>query len=118
AEEAAELRQARIDTPLLIMGALSPQELPVALAARADLVAWTEEFVEDVARAADAEVRLHVKLDTGMGRLGTRDRDQALGVAELVARGAPKLRLAGAMTHFATADDDDPEFLAAQLEEF
>src|SRR5207248_7655543 len=62
-------------------------------------------------------VRVHVKLDTGMGRLGTRDRADALEVAELVARSGPSLELAGAMTHFATADDD-PEFLELQLHEF
>src|SRR5918998_1656432 len=48
---------------------------------------------------------VHVKLDTGMGRLGTRDADEAARVAGAVAA-APGLRLAGAMTHFATADDD------------
>ena len=48
-----------------------------------------------------------------MGRLGTRDPEEATRVAEAVAaRG--DLRLAGAMTHFATADDD-PEFIAEQL---
>src|SRR3954454_19283925 len=44
--EAAQRREAAIDGPLLVMGALSLQELPVALAARADVTAWREEFVE------------------------------------------------------------------------
>jgi alanine racemase len=59
---------------------------------------------------------VHVKLDTGMGRLGTREQRQALEVAEQVATD-PALRLAGAMTHFATADED-PQFVAEQLERF
>jgi alanine racemase len=63
-----------------------------------------------------APVGVHVKLDTGMGRLGTRDAAEALAVARAVAA-APGLRLAGAMTHFATADDD-PGFVATQLERF
>jgi len=62
-------------------------------------------------------VRLHVKLDTGMGRLGTRDLAEAVNVAERVAAGAPGLELTGAMTHFASADED-PEFTAAQLARF
>jgi alanine racemase len=52
-----------------------------------------------------------------MGRLGTRDPDEATRVAEAVAA-APGLRLVGALTHFATADDDDPAFLAEQLARF
>ena len=59
--EAAELRAGGIGGPVLVMGAVSAQELPVALAARADLVAWSERFVADVAAAASAPVRLHVK---------------------------------------------------------
>jgi alanine racemase len=119
AQEAAELREARIDGPILVMGAISAEELPVALAARADLVAWSEPFVEDVAAAAvpGAPVRMHVKLDTGLGRLGTREREEALEVAVRVLETEPTTTLVGAMTHFATADDD-PEFVGRQLASF
>src|ERR1700722_16547424 len=51
AGEAAELRAAGIGGPVLIMGALSAEELPVALRAEADVVAWTDSFVADVAAA-------------------------------------------------------------------
>ncbi|MDQ6604961.1 MAG: alanine racemase [Actinomycetota bacterium] len=120
AEEAAELRRAGLDGPILVLGAISAQELPVALAAGAELVAWTERFVADVARAAGVggrPVRTHVKLDTGMGRLGTRDGAQARATAEAVLAAEPVLELAGAMTHFATADGD-LEFAAQQLAAF
>jgi alanine racemase len=117
AEEAAELRAAGIEEPILVMGAISAEELPIALAARAELVAWSERFVADVAALAVAPVRLHVKLDTGLGRLGTRDVIEALGVAERVLQSGPALELAGAMTHFATADGD-LEFVAVQLARF
>jgi alanine racemase len=114
AEEAAGLRAAGIDGPLLVMGALSNSELAVALEARADVVAWREDFVRAVA-AQGGDVGVHVKLDTGMGRLGTRDPDEATRVADAVA--AAGLRLAGAMTHFATADEDDG-FVDEQLAAF
>src|SRR5688572_30096159 len=100
AVEAAELRAAGIDGRLLVLGALTPPELATALDARADVVAWREAFVA----AIDRPARVHVKLDTGMGRLGTRDPDEATRVADAVAA-APHLELAGAMTHFATADE-------------
>ncbi len=121
--EAAELRSAGIGTAVLVMGAISAEELPDALAAEADVVAWNERFVDEVVRAAadraapTAPIRMHVKLDTGMGRLGTRDPMQAQRVAERIADSAPTLTLAGAMTHFATAGDD-PVFVATQLERF
>ena len=113
AREAAELRAAGIDAPLLVFGALTADELRTALDARADVVAWREAFVA----AIDRPARVHVKLDTGMGRLGTRDAEEATRVAEAVAA-APDLELAGAMTHFATADEPGDDFMPAQLERF
>jgi alanine racemase len=118
--ESAELREAGLTAPILIMGAISAEELPVALAAGAELVGWSERFVDDLARAAAPRppIRVHVKLDTGMGRLGTRELKAAVALAERLAGSAsPGLVLAGAMTHFATADCD-PEFVAVQLEAF
>jgi alanine racemase len=123
ADEAAELREERIPAavPVLVLGAVSDEELPTALAAGSELVAWDTRFVEAIERAVrrrgvPTPVRVHVKYDTGLGRLGTRDRAQALTVAERIA-GAEGLVLHGAMTHCATADGD-PEFLAAQLAAF
>jgi len=119
-EEAAELRDGGIEAPVLVLGAISAQELPVALAARAEVVAWSERFVADLLRApagAGRPIKVHVKLDTGMGRLGTREVDSALEVSERVLAAGSELELAGAMTHFATADGD-PEFMAAQLAAF
>ncbi len=114
--EAAELRAAGLTAPVLILGAISNDELPTALAARAEIVAWSERFVDDVVRRAGDPVHVHVKLDSGMGRLGTREAGEAFAVAERVAS-ARALRLVGAMTHLATADDDQ-EFVAEQLAVF
>jgi alanine racemase len=126
--EAVELRASGFDGPLMIMGAISSAELGDAVATGAEVVAWTAEFaaalkrtrVEVGERAGAVKagaVKVHVKLDTGMGRLGTRDEGAALEVAELIAGAGPVLRLAGAMTHFATAGED-LDFVAAQLARF
>lgn len=110
AEEARTLRGGGIGGRILVMGALSVEELPVALEAAADVVAWRLEFLH---RIPD-DVGVHVKYDTGMGRLGTRDLGEALAVArEAERRGL----LAGAMTHFATSDDDQG-FAREQLAAF
>jgi alanine racemase len=104
AGEAAELRRLAVDVPVLVMGAVTRDELRVAIEAEADVVAWSEEV-------AEAAARIHVKLDTGMGRLGTRDR-------ELARRLAVRPNTVGLMTHFATADELNDDLFPAQLEAF
>jgi alanine racemase len=119
AEEAAELRAAGIEAPVLTMGALTADELAVALGARADVVAWRASFVEALRRGAhrwpgERPVRVHVKLDVGMGRLGIRDADELLRIAEQI-HAAPELELVGAMTHLPCADED-PERTREEVE--
>jgi alanine racemase len=104
------------DVPILLLGALSDEELPIALEAGADLSVWTIEMVEALV-AAQRPVRVHVKLDSGLGRLGTRDPEQADAVAEAVAA-AEQLELVGAWTHFATADERGDAFMGEQLARF
>ncbi len=117
AAEALQLRQAGLgDVRVLAMGALSEDELVQALAADADVTVWHERDVAAVAAAGGG--RVHVKLDSGMGRLGTRDPAEATRVADAAVR-TPGVELAGAMTHFATADElDDDGFFARQLDTF
>jgi alanine racemase len=116
-EEALELRDAGIaDTPVLVMGALTRAELEQALEAGADVVAWRERHVRELAAAGGG--RVHVKLDSGMGRLGVRDPAEASRVAA-AAQAHAGVELAGVMTHFATADElDDDGFFAQQLRTF
>src|SRR3954471_12464022 len=118
AHEAMQLREEGIEARVLVMGALTPTDAQLALQAEADVVAWREGFVRRLAEWAEGRfARVHVKLDTGMGRLGTRDPGEAARVAELVA-GDDLLELAGLMTHFATADEPGDEHFPRQLERF
>jgi alanine racemase len=104
AAEAAELRAGGIGGPVLVMGALTRDEVRTAIEAEADVVAWTEEV-------AEAAPRVHIKLDTGMSRLGTRDRELAL-------RLAARPNTVGLMTHFATADEPGDDLFPAQVAAF
>jgi len=120
AGEAAELRAELADVPILVMGALTPDELEVALDAAAELTVWRSGFLDLVrerARGRGERPRVHVKYDTGMGRLGERDPE---AVTELVAsaEGSEEVEPAGLWTHFATADESDSGFFEEQLERF
>jgi alanine racemase len=120
AAEAADLRAAGLQAPILVLGALGAEELDVAVAADAEVTAWDPGFVSALASragSASAVLGVHVKLDTGLGRLGTRDTEQALATVRAVIAAGSSLRLAGVMTHLATADGD-LGFAAAQLERF
>jgi alanine racemase len=118
AGEAAELRRAAgglEGARLLVMGALTGDDLDVALAAGADVAAWTPELLD--AAAARGGARVHVKLDSGMGRLGTKDPGEALALCERAAADE-RLELVAVWTHFATADEPGDDHFPRQLERF
>jgi alanine racemase len=110
AQEAADLRAAGIDARLLVMGALTRDDLQQALAADAEIAVWTREMLE-----AASGARVHVKFDSGMGRLGTEDPDEVRALCDAAsARG----ELAGVWTHFATADEPGDDHFPEQLRRF
>src|SRR3954453_1020382 len=120
ASEAVELRRHGIEVPILVMGALTSADARLAMEAPADVVIWEPAFAQAIVAASETlgiTARVHVKLDSGMGRLGTKDSEQALAVAEIVAK-APHVQLVGLMTHFATADEQGDDFFAQQLATF
>jgi len=120
ASEAEELRLHFPETPILVMGALTGDELRQALAAGADIALWREGYRELCSRVAAERgrpVRVHLKLDSGMGRLGERDPEALLELARACAAD-DRIEIAGAWTHFATADEPDDDFMGEQLAAF
>ena len=120
ATEAFELRPRVPDVPILVMGALTGAELDVALQAGAELGVWRMSFLAEVSERASMmgiRPRVHVKYDTGMGRLGDRD-PRVIDALLDDAAADERIELAGLWTHFATADEDDESFLREQLARF
>jgi alanine racemase len=106
--------------PLLTMGALTAAELDTALAAGSEVAVWRRGFLDLVAARARAQgrpARVHVKYDSGMGRLGSRDPSEVIALLRACAE-SPGLEPAGVWTHFATADEPDSDFFEEQLARF
>jgi alanine racemase len=118
--EAAQIGRRFAHVPLLTMGALGREDLDAALAAGSEVAVWHDDFlhhVADRARAQGSTARVHLKYDSGMGRLGNRDPAVVLELLRACA-GSSDLVPVGLWTHFATADELDSTFFEEQLDRF
>ncbi len=118
-EEGRALREAGVNAPILLLGGVYPLEnFSAALDARLTPTVASLEAAQKLAEIASASGRtaaFHLKIDTGMGRLGVSPAG-AKAVLKWTA-GQKTLRLAGVYSHFASADSD-AEFTAQQIAEF
>ena len=118
-EEGLELRQAGIDAPVLVLS--EPPRPAVADAVRAGLTltVYTAAGIGEVVGAAGRFARavpVHLKVDTGMHRVGA-DAADAPALAERIAS-EPSLRFEGLWTHLAVADEPEDPFTGEQLARF
>jgi alanine racemase len=102
-QEGVELRRAGIESPILNLGYTPPAALSAAIAARLSLAVYDGESLR-LLKSAGTPVPVHVKVDTGMHRLGAPP-DEAIRLARAAYDDA-NLRLEGFWTHFADADRD------------
>jgi alanine racemase len=116
-EEGVALRDAGIDAAVLLLSEPPADAMAEVVARRLTPTLYTPQGLDALERAAaDASVPVHVKVDTGMHRVGARP-DDAVTLARRVA-GSPSLRLEGLWTHLAVADEPDDAYTAAQLAAF
>jgi alanine racemase len=119
-EEAIELREAGIRAPVLVMGGYYGQSWSEVIARRLTPVIYEAEQAAQLARevrfAGSAPLPIHLKIDTGMGRLGCPMSGLGAMLEDL--RDHPELSVEGVMTHFACAESDDLESVREQLAKF
>jgi len=118
-EEGLALRQAGIDAPILVFGFIQPEEADKIVAARLEQSVGSIELLDalnDAGKAGGDPVRVHLKIDTGMGRLGVPPHQALTSAREIVKR--KHLRLAGVFSHFCTADCADKTYTRLQMERF
>ncbi|UFJ40944.1 alanine racemase [Brevibacillus humidisoli] len=121
-DEAIVLRRAGITAPILVLGYTPVESVDQAAEWNVALTVYHAEWIEQVTRRlqhADSLNRLavHVKVDTGMGRLGVRSEAELLAVVEAVER-SHELSWEGIFTHFACADEPDTAHVEAQHRRF
>ena len=115
-QEAVRLRHAGIREPVLVMAGLLPEELPDLVHYGLTPVVYELAVARRLGEQIPADAApwpVHLKLDTGMGRLGLTPAE-AWEALELIRAGG-RLRVEGLMTHLADADSDAPAYTDAQL---
>lgn len=120
-EEGAELREGGVHAAVLLLSEPPPEAAGEVVDRRLTPVVYTEVGIEALAKAVadrglDVPLPVHLKVDTGMHRVGATPAD-ALWLAERIAQ-RPELRLEGVCTHFAVADEPENPYTAEQLERF
>lgn len=120
-DEGAQLRKAGINGDILVMGPMGPNELDLAVGMDMTVVMNDLPFAHGLARVVRENGRMqplkvHLKLDTGMRRMGVLPKDAVAAARKI--RALPELELEGLMTHFASADMPDLTSAIKQVEVF
>ncbi|SDK84179.1 alanine racemase [Alkalibacterium thalassium] len=116
-DEAMELRDAGITKPILLLSPIEPDRIPTAIKNNISITVFSQEIAEAVnhhASQTKQTVRIHLKVDSGMGRIGARSEEEALTLCQTMA--AEHISFEGIFTHFAEAENtDDPSYTKKQF---
>ena len=119
-DEAVELRQAGIKKPILILGYTFPECYTHIVKNEIRQTIFTLDMAKALSNEAvrqNKKAYIHIKLDTGMGRIGYQNAKEAAADAEKISK-LPMLEIEGVFTHFANADTSSQENTLRQLEKF
>lgn len=119
-DEALELREAGIAVPILVLGHIPDEFAAVVIENEIRPTVYETGFAQKLSGTASKvgrKANIHVKIDTGMGRIGFAPGADTLDEIEAIAS-LPGIKLEGIFTHFAEADGHSPEFTLQQLNQF
>jgi alanine racemase len=119
-DEALELRMAGIEAPILVMGYTSPAGFEIARKHNITLTVYSEESLQAIRSMSMDETKtlnVHVKVDTGMGRLGLVEEEDTIAYVEKLLQ-TTGVRVEGIFTHYAAADETDKTSTKQQYERF
>jgi alanine racemase len=115
--EGVALRDAGVDAPILVLSEQPPEDTAAIVSHRLTPTVSTADGIDALAAQRVRGVDVHLKIDTGMNRVGAAPAD-GLRLAERIEAAGPWLRLAGIFTHLAIADEPDDPYTAEQLARF
>lgn len=119
-DEALELRLSGVTHPILVLGYTPTRSVRAAIVANITLTVFDHEVLDEVIIQSNClrkMASIHLKIDTGMSRIGVSSRDDALLLA-VKASHASYVCLEGVFTHFANADNDNSELTFSQFKKF
>ncbi|MGI8316513.1 alanine racemase [Halobacillus mangrovi] len=117
-DEAVKLRNAGFTAPVLVMGWIRPEDAPVAAEKEIAVTVFQEEWLRMVdSSQLSKPLKLHMKWDTGMGRIGLRTTEEMDRILPLV-KEQPSFKLEAVFTHFATADEVPLNYFEEQEKRF
>ncbi|WJE16170.1 alanine racemase [Halobacillus sp. ACCC02827] len=117
-DEALKLREAGVTAPLLVMGWIRPEDAALAAVHDIAVTVFQREWLDQAGeQALERPLRIHLKLDTGMGRIGVRSEAELDEILPYIDE-RPNFQLEALFTHFATADEADTTYLEEQQRRF
>ncbi|MGV2622579.1 UNVERIFIED_CONTAM: alanine racemase [Halobacillus marinus] len=117
-DEALKLREAGVTAPLLVMGWIRPEDAALAAVHDIAVTVFQREWLAQAGeQALERPLRIHLKLDTGMGRIGVRSEAELDEILPYIDE-QPNFQLEALFTHFATADEADTTYLEEQQRRF
>ncbi|MBV7508719.1 alanine racemase [Bacillus sp. sid0103] len=118
-DEAIALRNKGISAPILVLGATRPEDIQVAAKFAITVTVFQPEWLEEALKhvTPDDRISVHIKVDTGMGRIGVRSVSELTVVEQMISEN-DQFILEGIFTHFATADALDETYMYQQLASF
>ena len=119
-EEGIELRQSGINKPILILGYTPAPLYPAMIKYDIATAVFEYDMAEKMSEAAEKigkKAKVHIKLDTGMSRIGFKQDDESLEVIKKIAE-LPGIEIEGCFTHFATMDEKDKTKAMKQFERY
>lgn len=119
-DEALELRKFGVKEPILVLGYTQFQKVKQIVEFDIDQTVYSYELAESISKEAikqNKRAKVHIKIDTGMGRIGLKPDEESVNLIKKISE-LPNIIIEGIFTHFAIADEKDKSYTFGQFEKF